>query len=437
MKSVHATDAPEPGMKAELVRYARLVITKGSGSGAMLGLNILLARLLVPDLAGTIFFCVALGTFVSLVSRLGLDVACLKNIASLQEDRQRSYFDRSLTLAFLANVPAILIGLVVVYFSKTTESHFQLSAILFASAALCISLTHISSETLKAKERTSEGLFWQTGFQPGLTLILVWITGSELNTVVACFAVSYLLGMLGSVSRARMSLPKVVGTSAVGWKEMLVLCLPLMLIAVTNSVIELSDTVLLGLIRSAGEVSIYYICAKVTALSTTLLFIINGTIAPGIARRWSRRDYAGAFSIVNKYSKVMLGLAVVILAAMFLLHDYILMVFGEQYREEGAFPLLVLATGYFFVLAAGPLCIFMTMTGHHRQYLHNNMAAAVLNLVLNLFLIPRYGVNGACFATALALSLKNILLYVQFKRIQRKPGGDSPGNQLPIQHEPA
>jgi len=424
-------------MKGELARYGRLIITKGSGSGAMLGLNILLARILVPDLAGTVFFCIALGTFVSLISRLGLDVACLKNIASLQDDRQRSYFDRSLTLAFLANIPAILIGLVVVYFSKTTESHFLLSAVFFATAALCISLTHISSETLKAKERTSEGLFWQTGFQPGLTLILVWFTGNELHTVVACFAVSYVLGMIGSVTRARLSMPRASGGTAIGWKEMLVLCLPLMLIAVANSVIELSDTVLLGLMRSASEVSIYYIAAKLTALSTTLLFIINGTIAPGISRRWSGGDYAGAFDIVNKYSKVMLGLAVLILAGMFLLHDYILMVFGEQYREKGAFPLLVLATGYFFVLAAGPLCIFMTMTGNHRQYMYNNMAAAVLNVVLNLVLIPRYGVNGACFATAVALSLKNILLYVQYKRIQHIAAGGDLLHSVSAQREPA
>src|SRR5690606_34559606 len=42
MKSAIATDASEPRMKAELFRYARLILTKGSGAGATLGLNILL-----------------------------------------------------------------------------------------------------------------------------------------------------------------------------------------------------------------------------------------------------------------------------------------------------------------------------------------------------------------------------------------------------------
>ena len=63
MKSACATDAVQPGMKADLIKYARLILTKGSGAAATLGLNILLARLLVPELAGTVFFCVALGIF--------------------------------------------------------------------------------------------------------------------------------------------------------------------------------------------------------------------------------------------------------------------------------------------------------------------------------------------------------------------------------------
>lgn len=421
MKLAYATDAPRTGMKNDLAKYARLIVTKGSGAGATLGLNILLARVLVPDLAGTVFFSVALGIFLSLVARLGLDIACLKSISSLQEGQQRRYFDRALMLAGLMNIPAFLIGLAVVYFSKTTQAYFIHAAVLFGVTALGLSLLSIASETLKAKHKTSEGLFWQTAVQPALTLLLVAITGSDLTTVVACFAFSFALAIIGSIWRARVSLPASGAESLFGWREMLILCVPLMLIAVMNSIIELSDTLLLGVLRSASEVSIYYIAAKIAALSTTLLFIINGTIAPDISRRWSQNDRAGAFAIVRKYSRFMLALAFMILLAIGLLREYILAVFGPEYRTQGVYPLLVLAVGYFFVLAAGPLGIFMTMTGNHRRYLHNNIAACVINVVLNLILIPRYGVNGACFATAVALALKNILLYVQFKNIERSP----------------
>src|SRR5690606_35896590 len=132
MKSAIATDASEPRMKTELLRYIRLILTKGSGAGATLGLNILLARLLVPELAGTLFFCIALGTFVSLVSRLGLDIACLKNISALRPEQQGSYLNRALVLAMIANVPAVAIGLLVVLFSETTQPHFQHAAVLFS-----------------------------------------------------------------------------------------------------------------------------------------------------------------------------------------------------------------------------------------------------------------------------------------------------------------
>lgn len=422
MKSAYATDAPRSGMKADLIKYARLIVTKGSGAGATLGLNILLARLLVPELAGTVFFCIALGIFLSLVARLGLDIACLKNISSLSDGHQRRYFHRALGIAALMNIPALLIGLVVVYFSKTTQAHFVHATVLFAVTAVGVSLLSIASETLKAKHKTSEGLFWQTAFQPALTLLLVSVTSNDLGTVAACFAVSFGLAIVGSIARANASLPPATHPDgAFGWREMFILCVPLMLIAVMNSIIELSDTLLLGVLRSAGEVSVYYVAAKIAALSTTLLFIINGTIAPDISRRWAQHDHAGAFAIVKKYARFMLALALLILLAIGFLREYILAVFGPEYREQGVYPLLVLAIGYFFVLAAGPLGIFMTMTGNHRRYLHNNIAACVINLALNLILIPRYGVNGACFATAVALTVKNALLYVQFKQIERSP----------------
>ncbi|HAQ89080.1 MAG TPA: polysaccharide biosynthesis protein, partial [Pseudomonas sp.] len=114
-----------------------------------------------------------LGIFLSLLARLGLDIACLKNISSLHEGQQRNYFDRALILAALMNIPAFLIGLAVVYFSETTQAYFVHAAVLFAVTALGLSLLSIASETLKAKHKTSEGLFWQTAFQPALTLLLV------------------------------------------------------------------------------------------------------------------------------------------------------------------------------------------------------------------------------------------------------------------------
>ena len=140
MKPAYATELSQARPSADLLRYARLIVTKGSGAGATLALNILLARLLVPEHAGTVFFCVALGTFVSLISRLGLDVACLKNISSLNDQQQRGYFHSALRIALLCNVPAIAAGLVVVRFSATTANAFEPAALLFASAALGLSL---------------------------------------------------------------------------------------------------------------------------------------------------------------------------------------------------------------------------------------------------------------------------------------------------------
>ncbi len=405
-----------------LARYAGLVLGKGGGAGATLALNALLARLLVPELAGAVFFAIALATFASLVARVGMDIACLRQIAALARRGQLQCFDRALAIALLANVPVIALGVVVMAQASASAAQFAPAALLFGAATLGLSFSNIGAETLKARGRTGEGLLWQTALQPALTLLLIVASGAHaLPEVVACFIAAYLLAALGVQIRAWQALcaPAADGARQMGWKPLFWLGLPLMGIAVMNAVIELSDTLLLGTLRSAEEVSVYYICAKLAALSTTLLFVINGSIGPQLSRLWTRGDYRASFELVRRYSRYMLLLAALVLLALVLLRPWLLAVFGERYVEAGRFPLLVLAIGYFFVLAAGPLGIFMTMTGHQRGYLHNNLVACGLNLALNLALIPRYGVDGACFATAVALCLKNALLFFQFRSIRK------------------
>lgn len=425
MKVASLFALPTPSVSASLIRYARLAVTKVSGAGSMLLLNALLARLLVPELAGTVFFAIALATFASLAARLGLDIASLKNIAALPESQQRSYFHRALLLALAASVPAILIGALVLRYAQASEAQWLPALLLFAVATLALPLMNIASETLKARERTGEGLFWQTVMQPATTLVLALAFGDGLLEIVGCFVFAFLVTTLGAVFQANRMLstaapPASRADAPVGWNEMLALGLPLMMIAVVNSVIELSDTLMLGVMRSAEEVSVYYVCAKLAALSTTLLFIINGVIGPALARSWARGDHADSFARVSRYSRCMVALALAVLVALIVTRPNLLAIFGPQYREQGLFPLLVLAIGYFSVLAVGPLCVFMSMTGHQRQYLYNNLGACLANLALNALLIPRYGVDGACFATAVALTIKNLSLYGQYWLIRRR-----------------
>ena len=49
--------------------------------------------------------------------------------------------------------------------------------------------------------------------------------------------------------------------------------------------------------------------------------------------------------------------------------------------------------------------ILLDMTGHQKQFRNATALAAIVNIVLNLWLVPRFGATGAAVATALSCIL--------------------------------
>ena len=58
----------------------------------------------------------------------------------------------------------------------------------------------------------------------------------------------------------------------------------------------------------------------------------------------------------------------------------------------------------------GPVGLLLNMTGHERETAKGVAISAVLNMVLNFLLIPRWGITGAAVATTVSMIAWNLLL---------------------------
>jgi O-antigen/teichoic acid export membrane protein len=105
--------------------------------------------------------------------------------------------------------------------------------------------------------------------------------------------------------------------------------------------------------------------------------------------------------------------------------------FGPDYAP-GQWPaaVLMLSAGVFtFSL---PLHVFAVTSGHDRWYASIAGAGAVLNVALNLVLIPAWGMRGAAFATLAAQTVIVGLLWSTSPHHDEAGGPDDP-----ISHEAA
>ena len=94
----------------------------------------------------------------------------------------------------------------------------------------------------------------------------------------------------------------------------------------------------------------------------------------------------------------------------------VLWLFGEEF--VAGYPVMAaLAVGLILRAAAGPLQGLLVVAGEQKMAAVALGAATLTNLVMNLILIPRYGLVGAGMATSIAFGVESLLFYLVSRRI--------------------
>ncbi len=144
------------------------------------------------------------------------------------------------------------------------------------------------------------------------------------------------------------------------------------------------------------------------AFGTSLAPVLSGLMAEG-----NRDELVHVYRQVARWT-LTLYLAVAI--AVSLAAPLVLQTFGDSYVAYWDL-VPILAAGFLVNAAAGPAQAALLMAGHSGFELLNTIALNVLNVGLNVILIPRYGVYGAAIATATSLSVFNLVRIIAMRRM--------------------
>ena len=93
----------------------------------------------------------------------------------------------------------------------------------------------------------------------------------------------------------------------------------------------------------------------------------------------------------------------------------VLSAFGDRF-VSGQTALRILCLGVLIGAFAGSVSYLLVMTGHHREAARVTGGIALLNAILNALMIPRFGIAGAAYATAVSTAVWKVCLLVLVKR---------------------
>lgn len=179
--------------------------------------------------------------------------------------------------------------------------------------------------------------------------------------------------------------------------------------------VQWSGVLIAGIFVSSSDVA-YLSAAQRTAMLTSLiLIVVNMVIAPRYARLWKQGDLIEIQNLSKWSTRGMIALALPVLVVMITFPDFIMSLFGAGFSEAGIL-LAIMAVGQFINVATGSVGYLLTMSGHEKDFRRVTFFSGPLTVVLSYFLVMEYGVLGAAIATAVGLSLQNLLALAMVRK---------------------
>jgi O-antigen/teichoic acid export membrane protein len=194
-------------------------------------------------------------------------------------------------------------------------------------------------------------------------------------------------------------------------RELFLFSLPLLGVAVLQLVIHWTDTLMLGGLKTSADVGLYnaaYPLANFISTPLSAMLLIYVPVVSGLYAQGSMPEMRRNFSILTKW---LCAATLPLFLILFLFPDTVLgFLFGASYASA-AIALKIVSLGFIINNFLGPNGATLIAMGEVRFIMWTTLATAVLNVGLNIALIPAYGIEGAAIASMVSLVSINLVKY--------------------------
>jgi O-antigen/teichoic acid export membrane protein len=410
-----------------LMRLARVI----NNSAALLVLDILskatplvvfpfMVRALGPTSYGKIGFASAVAGFFGLVASPGFSTYAVREAA--RDEGQVPFLVQHVLGARIAF--AVVSYVLLIAFALTFAPHDFTTRLLIVLSGLVFLVNSVDAQWIF----TSRSRMWMVTLRGtagqliygGLILALVrrpadaWIV--PFASVVSLVAGTLLIWL---AARREYHIPWPVIAPDL-WRSFLPVCLIMGLASMMSMIYDQIDTVMLRYMRSETEVGLYVASYSMMAIAMSFGPILGQVFFPLLSETTGQDD-ENQQRYLGWLWQASIGLALPIATGGFILAQPLTrFVLGTQYSGSATLFRWLMLT-----VIAGPLASYfgsrLIPIAREKKYLLAVAAGALVNVVLNLFLIPRYGAIAAAFTTAISQSVVAAMNYY-FVRDLPRPG---------------
>jgi O-antigen/teichoic acid export membrane protein len=396
--------------------------------------NIIIARAVSQDDLGLFFLSLSVTSLVAIVNDLGLSSALARYGPYYEGRREFGKIRALLRLARLAVTGAALVTIALLWWQADTigaiynNASLPGSIRLLSTYLLLSSLFNVNTALIRGRAdmRTVQMLSnLQNFLKLALTLALFYLFGASAFTLAAAYILSFLPPMLLSVVFASRKLARLpAGYASIGMVQVASEILPYGLMAsIINSlsaIIFATSRLLLGYLSDPSQatqiIAIYSVSATLATVLLTIPTSIGGIFLPIISRLYGKNNFPHIRSVTETAQRWSLFMAIPFgLVMIAFSSDMLAILYGEQYRT-GALVTSLLAFGMLLKSAVVVLSLTLAAMRRMATQLLMILASGLVNISLNLMLIPQYGMAGSAIASISGFAVSVLLLAYFSKR---------------------
>jgi len=401
----------------------------GNGAGALLEyiFILIIARISGAESVGLYFLMVVIITVISIITRLGLSEGTLRfvSIYNGKKDlaKAKGVYLFSMELVFIFSLCLSLLLFINARYLAGILDRPGTEIIIktFALGLPFVSLFKISMSLFQALHEMKYIALLQGFFLPFsmsiiyLLLSLIW---QDFVSVGVAFTVAYLLF---SIIAWRCSI-KLLGVGIAenyqGVGKLARYSLPMALVSLIMLTYGQLDIIILGWFKGAIEVGVLGVIFKLSFLCLAVSASVNYIFAPLVADLHHRKEIDKLALIFKSITRWTITLTLPIYFVILMNSWAVLRFFGKDYLL-GMLPLFILCTGNLVDVGTGLVATILAMTGRNFLTLFNALLFLAINIILDVILIPKYGIIGAAVGPAVSLTMVNLIrliqVYKQFK----------------------
>lgn len=360
----------------------------------------MIARHIGPENFGIWSFAIALTTIAGGLAVLGLDKVVVKEMVSFPE-KEEMILSTALIMRIAAGILSFIICVLIVAFSKKDTSLYLLCTII-TGLNIVLQSFDVFDYLFQARNQVQQVIIPKVSVFVlfcliklvfitinGSLLVFVWLSFIELLITYAIILVFYLrknnAALLSSFNMEEA-------------QRLIVHSWPLMFTGILVLLYMKSDQLMLDVIGTPAQLGEYAAAARISELWYAIPTVISTAVLPGLVQK-KQTDMQHYWNTIEKWLRFSFWSSLMIAIAMsFIAGKVTAVLYGARYPQSGTI-LMIHIWANIPVFLCVVIMQYQIVEGTYKTNLYATVVGLIVNVIINLLMIPSMGGTGAAIST--------------------------------------